>query len=390
MKRLYIFIALAIAFFSAQSQTLEDILTQVAKNNKQLIAAEQQLQAQMLSNKTGLTPSDPEVSFGRMPAKNGGGKKTAWSVSQEIDFPTLYFARTKLAKLKNEQASVQFQMVRQEIMLETKTTFLQLVYLNKMQQVYQQRFSAIERLTQSLEKRLKAGDISKLEVNKARLQYIKSKNTLKQNSSQLTKTQLELTRLNGGKDIECNHLFFPEAELLQHDAIWNELQEADWLLRSSVLEEKIARKQTSVARNEYLPSITIGVESEKTPDEQFTGPRVGLRIPLWAKKNTIKAAKANERYQEAMLESYQMELKNQMEQQLNEAQSAHNAMQEYQQTLAALDNKAILDKSLQLGHINTIEYLRELEWLYSANDEAIQLELNFHIALAKLYRYKLK
>lgn len=389
MKTIYMTFVLALTICSVQSQTLEDILGQVAINNKELMAAEKQLQAEILVNRTGLTPADPEVTVGQMPAKNGGGKKTVWNISQQIDFPTLYFARTKLAKLKNEQASVQYQMVRQNILLEAKNTFYQMIFLNKMQQVYQQRFEAIKRLKQSLETRLKAGDISKLEVNKARLQFIRLKNALQQNANQRTKVQFELNRLNGGKTVNCPTLFFPETGAINADMIWTELQENDWLLQSTLLDQKVAQKQLSVAKNKYLPSITIGIENEKTPDEQFTGPTIGLRIPLWQNKHTIKAAKANKSYQKALLESYQLELKNRMEQQLTEAIAAQKALNEYQNTLASLDNKQLLDKSLNLGQINTIEYLRELEWLYTAKDEALKLELNFHLALAQLFRYKL-
>ena len=58
------FICLLLTVSSLRAQTADDYLASVEQNNTTLKALREQAKAEKIGNKTGLTPSNPEVGFG--------------------------------------------------------------------------------------------------------------------------------------------------------------------------------------------------------------------------------------------------------------------------------------------------------------------------------------
>ena len=81
-------------------QSFDGVLKSVEENNYTLAAAKESVKANKLANKTGLTPSDPEVEFGYMWRNVEGGNKKAVNVRQGFDFPTLYARAWQVGKYK--------------------------------------------------------------------------------------------------------------------------------------------------------------------------------------------------------------------------------------------------------------------------------------------------
>jgi outer membrane protein TolC len=65
------------------------------------------------------------------------------------------------------------------------------------------------------------------------------------------------------------------------------------------------------------------------------------------------------------------------------------AMQDYNTLFASLNNQSLLDKALRLGQITIIQYFQDESYYFSAYDNYLQLEWEYHQALAKLYKYTL-
>ncbi len=389
MRYLILLSVIILSAFTVQAQTVEEVLASVVTNNKLLQAGSYELEAGKLLNRTGIAPSNPQVEMGVMPVKNGDGEKTMWGVSQSFSFPTIYLKKIKLAELNNQKAEVMYQVLRQQVLLEAKACYLDIVYLNQMHLLLTERYNSMLQLKNMLEKRMKEGDASILEVNKARLELVRFRNQLDMNRAGLQQYTEKLTRLNGGQRLTVAAQLYPAEEVDDFDTLWQSTQKNDPLLHSTTLNTKIAQQHVGLSRQEWLPDITIGYESEKTPTEHFTGPKVGVSIPLWEKRNTVKASKASHKAATAHLENYTLELRSVLLQQHTKVLVLKQNMLQYKQVLGSLNTLEMLNKSRELGHISTIDYLQETAWLYDARDQAMQLEKGYYQELAKLYRFKL-
>ena len=65
------------------------------------------------------------------------------------------------------------------------------------------------------------------------------------------------------------------------------------------------------------------------------------------------------------------------------------ALNDYKSLFASLNSEYLLSKALQLGQITIIQYFQEESYYFSALDKYLQLELEYHRAIARLYKFQL-
>ena len=165
-------------------------------------ALKEQLEAQKIGNKTGLTPANPEVEFGYLwgsPAVNGNRKDV--SLQQTFDFPTAYVHRGKLSDLQNNSAACQYASERMDLMLSAKKVCIELVYYNALRQIYARQLGNAAKIASAQEKMNKTGETNRLEYNKAMINYANMENEVRRIDIERQRLQAELTALNGGQPI---------------------------------------------------------------------------------------------------------------------------------------------------------------------------------------------
>ena len=64
-------------------------------------------------------------------------------------------------------------------------------------------------------------------------------------------------------------------------------------------------------------------------------------------------------------------------------------LEEYRRTLDNLNDHEILKKSLDSGQISSIEYFLEVAFYYQMIDQYLEIELEYQVVLARLYKYEL-
>lgn len=141
MRKTILIISALLALPAFSQQSFDGVLKSVEENNYTLAATKESVKANKLANKTGLTPSDPEVEFGYMWRNLEGGNKKAVNVRQGFDFPTLYAQRGKLANIKNDSEDVSYSVSRMNILLEAKTVCIELVKQNALLRLYENQLA---------------------------------------------------------------------------------------------------------------------------------------------------------------------------------------------------------------------------------------------------------
>lgn len=392
MKNLYItlFLLAVSAPLFAQSG-ISDVLKSIENNNKALQAGQRLNESQKLEARTGNYLPNPTVELNQLWAdRNVGGNSNELAVVQSFDFPTVYFNKNKLAKLKAETSDYQYAATRQQVLLKAQQVCQEIIYLKKQNRLLDNRLKNAERLEALYNQRLASGDANQLELNKIQLEKINANNASRRNQAAL-RTQLEqLQALNGGLPIQFNDEDFNNTPVLpEFSQLETAYLEADPTLKSLLGESESALQEVKVNRSLTLPKFDIGYRRNGGSDEKLNGFRIGMSIPLWENKNTVKQARAQAEYTALNVEDNTQMLKATLRELYLQAQSLQTSKDEYARTLSSQRNEELLNKALEAGQISMIDYFVEITILYDSIQNYLEVEKEYHNMTAQLLQYSL-
>ena len=245
MKRftLYIISCFFIGTVFAQNR-VDSVVKQVERNNKSIQTNKKYWQAKQLEFKTGLTPYDPQVEYDYLfGSPVGAGNQKDFTITQRLDFPTVYKRKKELSGQQIAQTTLQQQVYRKDILLEAKLLFLEIVYLNKKGEELNRRLLNTQKLVTDYQKKLDKGDVIILDVNKARLQLLNIQNEVKLNENEKQVLLTKISELNGGTVIAINDTIYPFVPAIPEFEILDSTIEAnDPIIKVYEQEKKIDRK----------------------------------------------------------------------------------------------------------------------------------------------------
>jgi outer membrane protein TolC len=196
--------------------------------------------------------------------------------------------------------------------------------------------------------------------------------------------------MNGGIPIEIKDTEYPIIlEVPSFDEIHDSIEANDPNLK--YLEHQIAIHQSElgVAKAMSLPKLEAGYHYQSVLGQTFNGAHLGVSIPLWQQKNTIKAEKSFVQHASFQFEEHKLEhfygIKEQYEDYLN----AKQTLEEYQEVLNSINCEELLLKSLELGEIDYITYSLDIQYYYTAYDQLLAIEKDYQLAVAQLFKYQL-
>ena len=136
-----------------------------------------------------------------------------------------------------------------------------------------------------------------------------------------------------------------------------------------------------------LPKIQAGYMGETVVGQQFRDISVGLSIPLWENKNTVKYAKANAIALEAVATDNKVQLYNQLKTLHSKAISLQSNVTEYRSKLQSFNSSDLLKKALDKGEISLIDYIMELSIYYENVNKMLELEKDKNKTIVELNQY---
>ncbi|RCR67466.1 TolC family protein [Larkinella punicea] len=371
--------------------TLAQVLQSVEQTNKTLLAERQYGAARKVEYRTGLNPDNPFVEYDRLPGRpETAGIQQEISLTQALDFPTVYARRRAVARQLTGQTDTRFRVIRQSILLEAKQTSLEIIYYNRRQLELQRRLGRAEQLVRDWSKKLQQGEATALDLNKVRLQRLGAEHELRLNQSEQRQRLQRLAELNGGTVIALRDTLYPALPPLANFPTLDSLIEAgDPTL--SVLQQQIGIGQAQVAlsRSLTLPKLEVGYHYQAILGQRYQGVHLGLTLPLWQQAQTVNLGKANVLESQARLTQHRTEHYAQNQRLYEQYQTQQASLNQYRELFSQLSTLTLLDTSLRLGQITTVEYLLETTYLYAAQDTYQQLERDVQLAAAELLRYQL-
>ena len=212
MRRYLIATAVALSACSAAlADTVGDVLKQIAANNLTLQSAAHDMRADVLDIKATNTLGGPSVEYSPFFTKGYSGvAESELVVSQEIDFPTKYAARSKQAQMQQTVGDQLLAKQRRDILLQAQLVCIDVIRLNQSLAMLRERLSNSETLLQMYEKRMEAGDANALELNKVKIDCMEVRTLVGEAEGERTALLQQLKQLNGGKPIDVSSTELPE------------------------------------------------------------------------------------------------------------------------------------------------------------------------------------
>ncbi len=387
MRHIIISAIILLASLSLHAQQdINAVLASIEENNTTLQASRKTMEAQKLANRTGIYLSNPEVEFGYLwgdPATIG--KRTDFSVTQSFDLATLTGRKSSVANEQNVLAEWEYKMERMNILLEAKRYCIDLIYYNALLQELDLRLKHAETIAAGYEERLKRGDVSLLEYNKARLNLSSAQGEISRVEVERSSLLEQLKRLNGGEAISVESAEFEPLLLPPRFDDWylsaEEQSPALAYIRQQVAIEK---QQVALSKAMNLPTLTAGYLSEKVVGETYQGFTVGVSIPLWENKNQVKQARAAVKAAESRVEDGKQQFYSGLQLLYNRTAGLKTTAENYRQSLEMANSSELLKKALDAGEMSLLEYVLEMGLYYDTVNRALEAERDYQLAYAEL------
>lgn len=372
-------------------QDIDGVLKSVETHNKTLQAESRLDKARQLEAHTGNYLSNPTVELNQLWAdRSAGGNVNELAVVQGFDFPTVYANKNKLADLKATASGYQYAVSRQQILLSAQQLCFEIIYLHKQKKLAEERAGNAQHLFELYQKRLERGETNQLELNKIQLEQLNTRNALRLNQIALEAAQEQLQNLNGGEVIAFTTDEYPEMPVLPaYPQLESEYMAQDPGLKDISGQSEIAEREIRLTRAMTLPKFDVGYRRNGGSDESMNGFRIGMSIPLWENKNTVKKAKAQFEYTTAAMEDKVQSLKSYLKQLYQQAKTLSDSREEYKKILSGQQNIELLNKALDAGQISMIEYFTEITTFYESRQNYLDVERECFNVLAQLFQYKL-
>ena len=391
--KLYILGWMLLGTLTTRAQnSIDQVLKSIETNNKSSQANTKMTDAQKLEAQTGKFLANPSVEWEQMWGnRNNPGSEYTLTVKQSLDFPTTYSNKNKLANLKANTIGFQSAAYRQQLLLNAKQTCIEIIYLRKQKSLLDERLANAETMFALYKKRFESGDANQLELNKIQLELLNAQNQSRLNKAALTAAEEQLRNLNGGNPITFDATDYPAGEeLINFDQLQAAFMEADPNLKSLTGDQEIANREVKLSRSLTLPKFDVGYKRNAASDHVASnGFMVGVSIPLFENKNTVKKAKAQAEFATASLEDNRLNLKTNLQQLYQQAEALQISRADYAKVLEQQRNIELLNKALNAGQLSVIDYFTELSTIYDSHQSYLDVEKEYHSILAQLYQYKL-
>lgn len=383
MKRIILSLLLLLGPTMVRADELSGLLKSVEERNLELKGEREQMKAAGYELKEQNTLDNTSVEYSPFFRKGAAGiASSELIVSQELDFPTLFSARGKATKKQMDALERKYQLDCRDLLIQAAESYIDLVRLTRIKKALEGQLADAEKLCQSFEKKHTAGDATSIELNRIKIQVMDLKRELLANESEITGVRAAINNLNGYEDYPCTAADYPGWTLSDADLM---SLDSDAELKAAAAEVESLRGEESVAKQSWVPKLTLGYRRNTELDEASNGFVVGASFPLFSTSSKVKAAKARKAAAEVEMENTRLKV-------ASEIAATRNDLAIISESLGLYDVKLIdeterlLNKSVELGNLTITDYYVELAALNERRMTYIDLEYEYYRGLCVLYK----
>ncbi|MEY1639272.1 TolC family protein [Tenuifilum osseticum] len=384
-----VLVTVAFAGVTRAQISFDRVLQQVDSNNLMLKALRQKLEAERIAARIGISPSNPQAEvIYQWGSPVDLGNKTTISITQQFDFPTAYIYRAKLAKGMASALENEFRSKRSEVLQKAGLLYADLVYHNALLVELNRQLKNAMVIAQSLKQKFEAGEIGVIPYTQAELVYHELNSRIIQIRLEQKSIADELVTLNGSVPIAITDSVMLVPELPDSFESWlgvAESQNPELAYLKSETEN--SRLKLKLSKAEVLPTFNAGYASEKVGGERFQGIVAGISIPLWEKSNTVRYARAMNRYMQLNTDDYLYSFRQSSQRLFSKVKALQELTNHLSQYISTFDIADKLYLALQKGEISIVDYYTELNSYNSIKERLLEVQHECLKAYIELNRF---
>lgn len=382
--------AASIATSGYAQRSIDEILRQIESASPEMQAQRELTSALKTEAKTGKYLSNPTVEMENL----WGGAERAYNaeltVAQAFDFPMAYTSRNKIARMQSSLYDNQQAAFRQQFLLDAELLCIDIIHLTRLDELYRQRLDRAVQMNDVYRKKMESGGANMMEYNKTNIELIDAQTQFDMNTAELQAKRRQLGTLTGNPDDTFADLQYPSRETLSpFEQISQGYLDGNPQIESLKNEVDINQRTVTLNRALSLPQFEVGYRHNFGVEGRYKGFLVGLSVPLFERKNTVKAAKARVSSSNVQLESTRRNLTSEVRRLYDQTLSLQRSIDATRELISNLKALETLDKALDAGQINIIDYLTESAVILQSKERLYQLERDYQAAAAQLFRYEL-
>ncbi len=360
-----------------RSLTLDECVSLAMKQNYDVLQAGKSVERSKLMQGTAWDVGKTDLSLSQDPT-SGGSPDNSLSLSQTIDFPTVYISRRKHLKAETSAEAAKMEMTQKTVEADVSSAYYRIVYEEERLRIFALQDSLLQRFYGIAEKRYRAGETRQLEVLSAERLLGECRAEKASAESDAEEARLSLCRLIGSSEpvVPADKVLRPVSFVTGQG--FNYLSTPEGRYADKCVE--VADKAVAVAKNGYAPSLSLSLRNQLVlsswnPYHQdrsrfdggnFMGFEVGVGIPLFygATRAKVKAAKKEREMAELELKAQGQRREKEYDALLSRINASRVRVEYYtekglqtaekQVSLAALEYEAG-----EIGYIEYVDILRQ-------------------------------
>ena len=389
MKSTILTIAALAAAACAGAQTIDDVLSNVEHNNIALKAALKGNEAADMETRQENAIEDLSVEYSPFFHKDATGiASSELVVTQGFDFPTLYGARRKAARLKDDVRRTEYMTARRDVLLEAKTLCLDLVHLDKQKEILAERRRIADELLAKFTEKYDNGDATSIELNKIKMERMNLATELAAAETARAAALTRLKALNGGKPVELDGAAYPALPVGGAEEIYARAVAADLQVMAAEASVKAAEQDVKVSKQGWMPKLEIGYRRNTDGRDASNGFLVGGSIPLFSNKNKVRSAKARRTEAELRRADARAAAESAARASVDEMVRLEASMQAYDVPLMR-ETLRLLRTAVDNGEISVTDYYVEADNVYRNLLAFMSLERQYQGVVAEVTKNEL-
>lgn len=362
--------------------TESEAISKALANNKNIEAASLQVKQQQQLLKSTINLPNPDF-FWESPT----GNFYTGSITQSIEFPTVYTNQYRLQKQQIGVAQKEKQLTETELKYRVKVLYLEVQYADSLARQLYVQDTLYEKIMLSAIRQFKAGQIDYLQQTFAETQYGEIHNQYRQSLTRASSLKSQLQWFTGIKDSirveplaiskqEPQFSFTPDSAVLFTNPALQLLQQ----------QENVAKQNIALQKSKALPGLAFGYFNQGERETKWSNRfRFGITIPLWFNqfKGNITAAKTEQLVIQNRQQGLQQELSIQAINASNEMQTNWQSVKYYQQTGLRKAQEVITtsQRFFTSGEIDYISLLRNSNDAYTVYQKYLEAVRNYNLSV---------
>ncbi len=376
---------------NAGAQNFDTLLNTVVSNNTELMSAYASSRSELLGLRRENNLPDPEVDLEYQWGRRDAGDKFDVSISQEFDWPGVYVVRGKANRLAGEAFSNLNHSNYIDKRLEIKLLMIDIVNVKKNLAVLKQRSGLMDGMIEKYSTGVHAGEMTVLDLRKLKIEKIKLNSSIESVQAEYAALKSSLESQNGGN--ECADIVetlnsYPDEYILPIESYITLLEENDPAARYNSLMVQAQNERLKAEKLMRFPGFALGYHHSWENGDVFNGLIVGLRLPVFSTRHSIKAARALRsalEYDEITLAARK---RAEVGATREKALGLYRQMTDYEQAVKGDNTEELLKKALEGGQISLLNYLAEMDYYLQAELEMLSVQYEYYRALAVLNKYR--